>query len=114
MKNGQSKKIEALKRIELSIVNWNNTLGAFQWLDISQPKKKRDDSDNDKGETEEKETQDDEAGNSSNKGIIESTSAFQSMKELEAYTTKYMANNKRAKVIFKFQDNTKLNLTTMI
>ena len=64
-----------------------------------------------KGETEEKETQGDEADNSRK---IELTIAFQSYSKLEAYTTKYMANNKRAKLIIEFQDNKELILITMI
>ena len=113
---GHPKKIVALKWIELSIVNGNNTLEIFEWRDISQPKKKIGDGDNDKdkGETKETETKD-EGGSSSNKGMIELTSAFQSYSELvEAYATIYAANNKRAKVIVKFQDNTELNLTNIV
>ena len=85
-------------------MNGDNTLGTFECPDILHPKRIRDDGNNekDKGETEEKKGQDDEAGNSNNKGITELTSAFQSLKELEAYTTKYMANNKQAKEIIKF------------
>ena len=62
---------------------------------------------------EEIETQNNDAGNSS-RGIIELTSAFQSLRELEAYTTKYKAHNKQAKVIIEFQENTELNLTTLL
>ena len=46
--------------------------------------------------------------------MIELTSVFRGYSKLEAYTTKYMANNKRAKVIIKFQDSIELNLTNML
>ena len=39
--------------------------------------------------------------------MIELISGFQSYSKLEAYATKYMANNKQAKVIVKFQDSDK-------
>ena len=61
-----------------------------------------------------KKKQDDDVGNSSNEGMIELTSSFQSCSELEAYAAKYLANKERAKVIIKFEDNTELNLTTML
>ena len=87
----------------------------FEWLDISQPKRKIGDSDNDKdeGETNEKETQNDEADISSDTGMIELTSVFQNYSGLEAYATKSVTNNKRTKVIVRFQDHTELNLTNM-
>ena len=89
-------KIKALKWIELSIASENKKVGIFEWPDISRPKRKIGDNDNDKnkGETKEKETQDDEANSSSNEGMIALTNVFQSYSDLEAYATKYMANNK--------------------
>ena len=70
----------------------NNTLGTFEWPDISHPKKwigdSDSDSDKDKRETKEKETQDDEGGSNSNEGMIELKSVFQSYSKLEACATK--------------------------
>ena len=111
MENGRYN--QALNWIELAIASGINTLGTFEWPpDISNPGQDGDDGDNekDKGQTKETETQDHDAGTSSD-GVIELTSVFQSFSKLEAYTTKYMENNKRSKIIVKFQDNTKLNLT---
>ena len=51
---------------------------------------------------------------SSKEGMIELTNIFQNYDDLEAYATKFVANNKQKKVIVKFQDHTELNLTNMI
>ena len=47
-----------------------------------------------KGGTDEKEIQDDEADSSSDKGMIELQNKFQNYSDLEAYATKSVANNK--------------------
>ena len=70
--------------VQLELLDYT-LVGTFEWPDISHLKRNGDDGDNEKdnGETEEKETQDDEAGNSINKGINESTSTFQSLASLK-------------------------------
>ena len=47
--------------------------------------------------------------------VVEVTSCtFQTQNKLEAYSTKCVENNKQAKVLIKFQDNTQLSLSTML
>ena len=49
---GDKGKIEVLKWLELSIANENNTLGTFEWPDISHLKRIGYDNEKDKGEME--------------------------------------------------------------
>ena len=46
--------------------------------------------------------------------MIKLTSVFQHYRDLDAYATKSVANNKQTKIILRFQDHTELNLTNMI
>ena len=108
--------INAFQWMELSINNQDKKVGTVKWPDTSQLKRKIGDGDNDKdkSETNEIETSGDEANSSGDKGMIELKSKFQNYNDLEEYATKSVANNKRMKVIVRFQDHTELNLTSML